>query len=244
MMPFYYGFDPMYLIMVAPALLLALYAQWKVRSAMGKWGRVANTSGLSGAAAARRILDRAGLVDVRVEQAGGFLTDHYDPRTRVLRLSPQVYQLNSVAAVGIAAHEAGHALQHANHYAPLQFRTAIVPTAQVGSWLSFPLIIVGALMMRAAHASPLGFWIAIAGVALFGLTVVFQIVTLPVEFDASRRAKQAVGDLGIVQVREEADGVAAVLNAAALTYVAATVTALLTLLYWLMRLGVLGGRRN
>jgi uncharacterized protein len=244
MMPFYYGFDPLYLLMVAPAMLLALYAQWKVRSAMGKWGRVANTSGLSGAAAARRILDQAGLHDVRVEQTGGLLTDHYDPRTRVLRLSPQVYQVNSVAAVGIAAHEAGHALQHANRYAPLQLRNAIVPTAQVGSWLSFPLILIGAVMMRAAHASPLGFWIAVAGVGLFGLTVVFQMITLPVEFDASRRAKKLIADLGIIQVREEADGVAAVLNAAALTYVAATITALLTLLYWLMRLGLLGGRRN
>lgn len=244
MMPYYYGFDPLYLLMVAPAVLLALYAQFKVRGAVGKWGKVANSSGLSGAMAARRILDRAGLGDVRIEEAGGFLTDHYDPRSRVLRLSPQNYRLNSVAAVGIAAHEAGHALQHADHYAPLQFRTAIVPTAQVGSWLSFPLILIGALMMRAAHASPLGYWVAVAGVALFGLTVLFQVVTLPVEFNASRRAKQLIADLGIVQHPQEAQGVAAVLDAAALTYVAATITALLQLLYWLMRLGIIGGRRN
>ena len=228
-------FDPMYLIIVGPAMLLALWAQMKVKGAFGKWSQVAASSRLTGAQAAQRMLQRAGLADVGIERAKGFLSDHYDPRVRKLRLSPSVYDGQSVAAMGIACHEAGHALQHAQGYAPLQMRTAIVPVASIGSWLSWPLIIIGGLMSTK---------LALAGVILFGAVVVFQLITLPVEFDASSRAKKQLTSLGILQSQTEAGGVSAVLNAAAMTYVAATVTALAQLLYFAMRLGLLGGRRD
>lgn len=228
--------DPLYVIMILPALLLAIYAQIRVKVAFGRYSRVATTTGLTGAMAARKILNAFGLHDVAIEVSGGWLSDHYDPGKRVLRLSPDVYRMNSVAAVGIAAHEAGHALQHAAGYAPLRFRNAIVPTAQVGSWLAFPMIIGGYFLALKG--------LALAGLLLFGLIVLFQMVTLPVEFNASRRAKEVIANLGVIQTAEEGHGVSAVLNAAALTYVAATVTAIMQLLYWAMRLGLLGGRRD
>lgn len=231
-------FDPLYFVILAPALILSVWAQFKVKGAVKKWSAVANTSGMTGAQAARRILDYSGLYDVRVEGSQGHLSDHYDPGDKVLRLSPDIYGRNSVAAVGIAAHEAGHALQHANNYAPLKLRSAIVPTARFGSWLSFPLIIGGFMLMFFGMPT-LGHWAALAGVVFFGATVVFQLVTLPVEFDASSRAKKVVADLGIIQHQEEALGVNKVLSAAAMTYVAAAVSALLTLLYYALRLGLL-----
>ena len=225
--------DPLYIVMILPAFLLAIYAQIRVKRAFAKYSRVGTTSRLTGAAAARRILDYNGLHDVAVEVAGGWLSDHYDPKARVLRLSPDVYNTPSVAAAGIAAHEAGHALQHAGGYALLSFRNLVVPTASIGSWLAFPLILGGFILSLKG--------LALAGLALFAAVVVFQLVTLPVEINASRRAKQVIADLGIIQSPEEARGVAAVLNAAALTYVAATVSALVQLLYFALRLGLLGG---
>jgi len=233
----YMMFDPLYFIIVAPALILAIYAQIKVKRAMGKWSKYGASSGLTGAAAARRILDSEGLHDVAIEPSKGFLSDHYDPRSRTLRLSPDVYQSPSVAAVGVAAHEAGHALQHANKYAPLVARNAIVPMASVGSYLSWILIFGGFIMMMFMK-SQFGYYVAVGGVLAYAVVVLFQIITLPVEFNASSRAKKVVFDLGIIQSQAEADGVAAVLNAAALTYVAATVSALLTLLYYALRLGM------
>jgi len=229
-------FDPMYLVVVGPAMLFALWAQMRVQGAFGKWSKVAASSRMTGAQAAQRMLQSAGLADVGIEPARGFLSDHYDPRDRKLRLSPDVYQGQSVAAMGIACHEAGHALQHAQGYAPLQMRTAVVPVASIGSWLSWPLIMIGMILQSAN--------LAIAGIVLFGAVVVFQLVTLPVEFDASNRAKAQLRSLGILQSNQEAKGVAAVLDAAAMTYVAATVTALAQLLYFAMRLGLLGGRRD
>lgn len=227
-------FDPLYLLFMAPAFLFALYAQWRVKSAVNKWSRVGTLSGMTGALAARRILDAAGLQNVTVEQSSGWLSDHYDPGSHALRLSPQIYSTPSVAAVGIAAHEAGHALQHADGYAFLRLRNAIVPTAQIGSWLAFPLIFIGMLLSFKG--------LALAGLALFAVIVVFQIATLPVELNASSRAKEIVFNMGIVQSSEEGAGVATVLNSAALTYVAATVAALVQLLYFALRLGLLGGR--
>jgi uncharacterized protein len=236
MMPFYSMFDPMYWIIVGPAMLIAVWASFKVKSAFGKWSKVGVSSRMTGAEAAARVLQSEGLSDVKIEETTGFLSDHYDPRTKVLHLSPQVYRVPSVAAVGVACHEAGHALQDATHYAPLKFRNAVVPTASIGSWLAFPMIFLGFML----HFKGL----VLLGVLAFSVLVVFQLVTLPVEFNASKRAKSVLFNLGLVQVQEEADGVAAVLDAAAMTYVAATITALAQLLYFLMRLGVLGNRRN
>ncbi len=174
--------------------------------------------------------------DVRVEQTTGYLSDHYDPRSRVLNLSPQVYQTNSLAAAGVAAHEAGHALQHAEGYAALQWRTAMVPTVQIGSWLGPIIFIVGFLFQ-----STIGTTIAWAGVGLFGLTALFALVTLPVEYDASRRAKAWLSTSGVVY-NEEMTGINGVLDAAALTYVAAAIQAITTILYYVFLLG--GRRRN
>jgi Zn-dependent membrane protease YugP len=229
-------FDPVYLLIVGPTMLLAIWAQMKVKGAYAKWSRIGNSSHLTGADAAERMLRHAGVTNVRIEQTQGFLSDHYDPRTRTLRLSPNNYSGGSVAAVGIACHEAGHALQHANGYAPLALRNAIVPVASIGSWLAWPMIFIGIILHMAQLAT--------LGVIAFGALVVFQLITLPVEFDASRRAKQQLGALGIVGSREEGRGVAAVLDAAAMTYVAATVTAVAQLLYFALRLGLLGGRDN
>ena len=235
MIPF---FDPLYLIIIAPAILLALWAQYKVHHTYNQAKQIPTRTGISGAEAARHLLDVHGLRNVTIEMAQGFLSDHYDPRHKVLRLSPENYQGHSLAAVGIAAHEAGHAIQDVQRYAPLVVRNGLVPMAMAGGQLTMILLLVGTVLM--VMGSPLGWWAAVAGVALFGVTVVFQLVNLPVEFDASRRAKMALVQYGIVS-EQEMEPVRKVLSAAALTYVAATLTAVLQLLYWLLRLGLLGG---
>lgn len=217
--------SPMYWLFVGPAMLLALYAQWRVRAAYDRWSREPNDAGISGAQAAAIVLDRAGLSHVGIEQAQGWLSDHYDPQAKVLRLSPGVYQGQSVAAIGIAAHEAGHALQDAEGYAALQLRSALVPIAGLGSWLAFPLILAG-IVFQAAGLIQLG-------VVAFAAIVAFQLVTLPVEFDASVRAKRILEDSGLMRSQHARDGVGSVLGAAALTYVAATITAMAELLYYL-----------
>lgn len=226
--------NPIYILFSLPALLLGLWAQMKVRSAFEKYSRVRSWSGLSGAQAARRILDTNGLHDVAVEEVQGFLSDHYDPRSKVLRLSPQVYRSNSLAAVGIAAHESGHAIQDRQGYVALQARTAMVPTVQVGSWLG-PIIFIAGFLLLQASQSALGSSIAWLGVGLFGATAVFALVTLPVELDASKRAKQSLVHQGIVS-QQEIGGVNSVLDAAALTYVAAAIQAVSTLLYYVFLL--------
>jgi uncharacterized protein len=227
-------FDPLYFIIVGPTMLLALWAQMKVKSAYGKWSRYAASSGMTGAQAAQHMLQNAGIRDVQVEQVQGFLSDHYDSRTKRLRLSPDVYSGQSVAAMGIACHEAGHALQHASGYAPLALRNTIVPAAQIGSWLAWPMIFLGMLLQMQN--------LALLGVVAFTLLVVFQLVTLPVEFDASSRAKRQLRTLGVIHSDQESKGVAAVLDAAAMTYVAATIGALAQLLYFALRLGLFGRR--
>jgi Zn-dependent membrane protease YugP len=233
-MPFFY-FDPLFLVLSIPPLLLGLWAQMRVKSAFAQYSNVRSASGISGAQAARRILDMNGLQTVTVERTGGTLSDHYDPRHKVLRLSGDVYQTPSLAAVGVAAHEAGHALQDQQHYGPLRLRSGLVPAVQFGSWLGPIIFMVGLFM-----SGTFGDTIALIGVLLFGLTAVFALVTLPVEFDASKRAKQQLVSAGILAPQELA-GVNKVLDAAALTYVAAAVQAVTTMIYYLM---ILGRRRE
>jgi Zn-dependent membrane protease YugP len=212
-----------------------MWASFRTKSSFNKYSQVRSGRGLSGAEAARIVLDREGLQDVTIERASGFLSDHYNPATRSLSLSEPVYDSRSIAAIGVATHEAGHAVQHARHYAPLWLRSALVPTASIGSSIGYIVMLVG-LMLQASN-------MVLVGAVLFSMVLLFQIVTLPVEFDASARAKRLVVDYGLVTASER-DGVDRVLNAAALTYVAAAFSTLLTLLYFLMRSGLLGGRRN
>lgn len=224
-------FDPLYFVIIAPALLLAGLAQWMVHSAYSQMSRV--RASMSGYEAARRILDAGGLQDVEIEQVHGHLSDHYDPGSKVLRLSQEVYSGFSMASVGIAAHEAGHALQDARHYAPLVIRNLAVPAANFGSSIGTILLMIGMAMVFSA-AQGLGTWIFLAGIVAFGMTVLFQVVNLPVEFDASSRAKTELVNLGIVS-GADLHYVSKVLNAAALTYVAATLQAVLTLAYYIFR---------
>ncbi len=226
-------FDPLYLILALPGLLLGLWAQARVRGTFNKFSKVRTTRNLSGAEIARFLLDQQGLMDVKIEETQGFLSDHYDPRTRILRLSSDVYRTPSVAAAGVAAHETGHALQHSAGYGPLKIRSAIVPAAQFSSSLAPILFIVGFLLNFTSLA-----WL---GVILFGLAVVFSLITLPVEFDASKRAKVLLGNSGILSP-QEVQGVDKVLDAAALTYVAAAVAAVGQLFYYVLLLT--GGRRD
>lgn len=218
-------FDPLYFLIVLPAFLLGLWAQLRIRMNYATAAQV--PAPLSGAAAARHILTSAGVTDVEIEEVPGHLSDHYDPRDRTVRLSPEVYHGRSLAAVGIAAHEAGHALQHAYQYAPLTVRNVAVPVASFGSNAGIILIILGAIL----NMNALLIWL---GIALFSAVVFFQLVNLPVEYNASDRAKQQLAMLGIVGP-DQMYYVSRVLNAAALTYVAATLQAILTLLYFIVR---------
>ncbi|MEI6380246.1 MAG: zinc metallopeptidase [Cyanobacteriota bacterium ELA615] len=219
-------FDPMYFLFALPALLLGMWAQFRVSSAFGKYSEVGTRSGMTGAQAARRILDYNGLQNVAVERVDGFLSDHYDPSQKILRLSSAVYDQPSLAAVGVAAHETGHALQDKEHYVPLTFRSAIVPAVQIGSSLGPIIFMVGLFMTQFV-----GTTVAWIGLILFALSAVFALVTLPVEFDASNRAKKLLVSTGIVD-NNEVKGATAVLDAAALTYVAAALQAISTLLYY------------
>jgi Zn-dependent membrane protease YugP len=228
-------FDPIYFLFLLPGILLAMWAQWRVQSAYAEASQIPTRSGYSGAEAAAALLHRAGVPDVRIEPTEGFLSDHYVPGERVLRLSPDVYSGRSLAAVGIAAHESGHALQDASRYPLLVLRNGLVPLAGLGSNLSWIVIVAGFILQIAG--------LIYVGIALFSLTVIFQLVNLPVEFDASRRARLALIDAELI-TPDEAVTVKRVLDAAALTYVAATLTSVLTLLYFLHRSGLLGGRRD
>ncbi len=225
-------FDPLYLLFALPGLLLAMYASFKTKSTFGKYSKVGSMHGLTGADAARKLLGAAGINDVRIEMVQGFLSDHYDPARKVLRLSPSVYQSASLSAIGVACHEAGHAIQHARGFAWMHIRTALVPATNVGSNLSYFVIFLG-FVLRSQQ-------FILFGAVLFSAAVVFSIVTLPVEWDATRRAKHLMVDSGVVST-QEASMAGDVLNAAFLTYVAAAVSSVLTLLYYLMRAGVFGG---
>lgn len=225
-MNFFTLLDPTYWLIVGPTILIALWAQFRVKSAYARWSREPNSRGMSGAEAAADMLIREGVNDVRIEMVDGWLSDHYDPTAKVLRLSPANYNGRSVAAVGIACHEAGHALQHANGYAFLGLRSWLVPTASLGSWLSMPLILIGIIFSSLMMIK--------LGIVFFGLVVVFQLITLPVEFNASSRAKVALAHSMGMGSREEVEGVNDVLDAAAMTYVAAALSALAQLLYFIL----------
>jgi len=228
-------FDPTYLIMVLlPSLLISGGASLLVKTTFARYSRVRSRRGMTGAQAARHLLDRARIHDVDIVRARGFLSDHYNPVSKQLALSEAVYDSNSVAAIGVATHEAGHAIQHATHYAPLWLRSALVPMAGIGSNIGYMVMFLGLFI----HP-----YLVLVGAILFAGVLLFQIVTLPVEFNASSRAKRLVVESGIVYP-DERGGIDAVLNAAAMTYVAAVITTLLTLLYFLMRSGLLGGRRG
>lgn len=219
-------FDPLYFVILAPALLLSVVASLWVKLSFTKWSKRSLRSQISGAQAARSILDANGLERVRVERASGWLSDHYDPRAKVLRLSPEVYSGRSVSAVGVAAHEAGHALQDKERYLPLTWRTALVPVASLGSNLTWILILAGVFLGITQLYT--------AAVVLFSAVVLFQLITLPVEFNASTRAHAALTRFAIVS-GPEAVGVRNVLTAAAMTYVAAAITAVLQLVYFFLR---------
>jgi len=229
----FYQLDPLYFLLVGPALVLSIIAQVGVKRVFGRFSQVGTRGGMTGAEAAERILRTHGIGGVKVERTQGFLSDHYDPRARVLRLSPKVFEGQSVSSVGVAAHEAGHALQHAAGYFPLQIRSALVPVAQLGSWVAWPLLFLGFLLSALSLVK--------LGVIFFAGAVLFQLVTLPVEFDASRRAVAVLGGGGMLTT-EELGGTRKVLNAAAMTYVAAAAAAVLQLLYFMLRAGMLGGR--
>lgn len=217
-----YPFDAS-IILLIPAIILTIYAQAKISSAYGRYSKVRSSSGRTGADVARALLDENRLYDVKVEQVAGNLTDHYDPRTQVVRLSDGVYNSTSIAALAVAAHETGHAVQHADGYVPLKLRGAFVPVASFGSNVGPILIIIGLFLPDIPFLMTLGIYV-------FAFAVLFQIVTLPVEFNASNRALAFLGDSGIVSNGEEMNGAKKMLSAAALTYVAAALTAILTLL--------------
>ncbi|MBQ5325271.1 MAG: zinc metallopeptidase [Oscillospiraceae bacterium] len=228
----YYGIDTYYLILVIPAMIFSMWAQAKVNSTFKRYSQQRTYSGMTGYEAARRILAANGLYNVQVERVAGNLTDHYDPKTNVIRLSDSVFGSNSVAAVGVAAHEAGHAVQYAQNYVPIKLRSAIIPVTNIGSQLSIPLVLIGAFM----GMDPL----INIGLLLFATVAVFQLVTLPVEFNASRRAVNALEMSGSIG-DEELYGVKKVLGAAAMTYVAALAVAVANLLRLILRFG---GRRR
>ena len=227
-------FDPLYLLMLAPAMLLSAWAAWMTQARFARWSRVGNMQGMSGESVARFILDRNGLEGVPVVPVQGTLGDHYDPAHRVVRLSEAVFYERSVSAMAVAAHETGHAIQHARGYKALALRSLAVPLASFGSNFGVIIIIAGLMLSFAQLA-----WV---GVFLFGGTVLFQLVTLPVELDASRRAKGELMRLALVEPNEQV-GVSQVLTAAAMTYVGAALSSVLTLLYYVLRVSGQGRRR-
>lgn len=236
-MPFYYGFDWTYLVLVLPCVILSLWASSNVSSTFQKYSQQYSIRRLTGAQAAQRVLSHNGVTGVRIERVSGNLTDHFDPRTNVIRLSDSVYDSTSTAAIGVACHEAGHAVQYAQHYGPIKLRAAIIPITNIGSKLAMPLILIGLLLAVAENVS---FTFVYLGIACFGLSLVFQLVTLPVEFNASRRAMQAIESANLL-TEEEQRGAKKTLKAAALTYVAATATALAQLLRLIL---IFGGNRR
>ena len=226
-------FDPVYLLFVMPGILLGLWATFKTRTTFDRYSHVESAKRITGAEAASRLLSGAGIHDVRIEETDGFLSDHYDPAAKVLRLSPGVYHSDSIAAIGVAAHETGHALQYEYGYGPIKIRSAILPATQFATTVSPYMILIGLLTAFE--------WLAIAGVAFFGLSVVFQLLTLPVEFNASSRALKALGDGGLL-TSAELPGAKKVLRAAAMTYVAALFVSLMSLIRLIILLGGRGRR--
>ena len=240
---YFYGIDIYYILLVLPAMLFSLWASARVNSTFKRYSQMRNSRGMTGADAARAVLAANGVTGVRIERVSGNLTDHYDPKSNVIRLSDSVYDAATPAAVGVAAHEAGHAVQYATDYAPIKIRAAIVNVTNIGSKLSIPLIVIGLLLMSIrslAAYSDFFYYVALFGVLCFGLCVVFQLVTLPTEYNASRRAKQTIESCNMLTI-EEQQGVKKVLSAAALTYVAALTVAIANFLRLLM---IVGRRRD
>ena len=235
---YYYGFDLTYIVLVLPCLILAMIASSNVNSTFKRYSTKYSQRRITGAQAAQRVLSANGVSGVRIERVSGNLTDHFDPRTNVIRLSDSVYDSYSVAAIGVACHEAGHAVQYARHYAPIKLRAAIIPITNIGSKLAMPLILIGILL---SFGESVSYGFVYAGIACFSLSLLFQLVTLPVEFNASRRAMQAIDSANIL-TDEEQKGARKTLTAAAMTYVAATAVALAQLLRLLLIFG--GGRRR
>ena len=233
---YYYGFDWTYLAIVLPCLILSLWASSSVNSTFQKYAKIHSSRNLTGAEAAQRVLNAHGVRVVRIERVSGNLTDHYDPKTNVIRLSDSVHSSTSVAAIGVAAHEAGHAVQYAQSYAPIKLRAAIIPITNIGSKLAMPLILAGILFSFLGSFSTM---LVYLGIAAFSLSLIFQLVTLPVEFNASRRAMETIENSGLLTT-EEQRGARKTLKAAAMTYVAATAVALAQL----VRLILLFGGRN
>ena len=228
-----FGGYGLYILISLPAMLLGFYAQAKIKGAFNKYSQVHTSNGMTGAEVARKVLDANHLESVQIEQTQGNLSDHYDPRSKILRLSQAVYGTPSIAAAGVAAHEAGHAIQHSQNYGPLALRSLMVPAVQLGSWVG-PIVFMAGLLFQSNN-------LALIGLLLFAATAVFSIITIPVEMDASRRAKELLASTGIINSGEK-EGVNSVLNAAALTYVAGAVQVLSTLLYYGLLL--FGGRRR
>lgn len=247
--------DPLYLILSLPALLLSMIFSARVKSTFAKYSKVGAASGMTGAEAAATMLARSGVNDVMIRKISGVLTDHYNPADNTLNLSPEVYEGRSLSSLGVACHEAGHALQKATGYKWMGVRSALVPAANLGSRFSYVVFAIGLAMVAATPANPatgavaatgqagLGWLLVKAGIVLFTGAVAFSVVTLPVEWDASARAKRQLVSCGLISPEEER-GAAAVLNAAFMTYIAAAVSSLMTLLYFLLRSGLLGGRRR
>lgn len=236
-MPLMYGMDPLYMVVFVVTMAISLIAQFWIKSAFAKYSRMGNSRNLTGAEAAAEMLRDEGVNDVKIQlYQGGMLSDHYDPRSKVINLSPEVYSQRSIAAVGVACHEAGHALQHARGYGPLALRSLLVTPTTIASKFSIPLIIIGLMLQSLGMAK--------IGLILFGVTFLFQVVTLPVEINASRRSTAALVAHGVVAPGPETNGVRSMLTAAAFTYIAAAISSLMTLLYWAFRLGLLGGRRR
>ena len=234
---YYYGFDWTYIVLVLPCIILSLWASANVNSTFKKYSRQFSRRHLTGAEAAQRVLFANGVRGVGIERVSGNLTDHYDPRANVIRLSDEVYGSTSTAAIGVACHEAGHAVQYAQDYAPIRIRSAVIPATNLGSKLAMPLILLGLLI---GFKGDLSYFLVYLGIGCFGLSLVFQLVTLPVEFDASRRAMAAIAQSELL-TEEEQRGARKTLSAAALTYVAATAVALSQLLRLLV---LFGGRRK
>ena len=234
---YYYGFDLTYLVLVLPCVILAMIASANVKSTFNRYAKVHSWRRITGAQAAQRVLSAHGVTGVKIERVAGDLTDHYDPKANVIRLSGDVYDSTSVAAIGVACHEAGHAVQYAQSYAPIKLRAAIIPVTNIGSQLAMPLILIGLLL---SFGETVSYGFVYAGIACFSLSLIFQLVTLPVEFNASRRAMQTIQGSEILS-EEERKGARKTLTAAAMTYVAATAVALAQLLRLLM---IFGGRRR
>ena len=237
-MPYYglYGFDWTYIVLVLPCLILSLWASSSVKNTFNRYSKQYSLRGITGADAAQRVLSSNGIRNVRIERVAGSLTDHYDPKANIIRLSDDVYSSTSTAAIGVACHEAGHAVQYATNYAPIKLRAAIIPVTNFGSKLAMPLILLGVLF---SFLGSLSYTLVYLGIACFSLSLIFQLITLPVEFNASRRAIRAINDTGIL-TQQELTGARKTLKAAAMTYVAATAVSLAQLL----RLIAIFGRRR